>query len=79
MEAFLEGNEPELAESQDFRNDFVLTPDNATSFSSHLACKSGYGFTFEAPKEENGYSLQQRIEMNLIATDRILARQYLGI
>ena len=72
-------NESELAYVQELDKELVLTPDIANCFSEYIACKGAYGFTFEVPKEENGYSLKQRIEMNLIATDRVLARHYLDI
>jgi hypothetical protein len=47
---------------------FVNRHDGAASFFTEAP---GRGYT-------NGYSLAQRIEMNLIATDRILARHYMG-
>lgn len=72
-------NELELAENQVFLNEFLLISDMAETFSEYMACRGAYGILLEAPKEEHGYSLDQRIEMDLIATDRILAQHYLDL
>ena len=44
-----------------------------------IANMGASGFTFEAPGERTAYTLKQRVEMNLIATDRILGRHNSGI
>jgi hypothetical protein len=36
-------------------------------------------FVFEPPDKDKGYKLEQQIEMNLIATDRILAEYYMDM
>lgn len=53
--------------------------DKDYSFSEYMAFKGAQSFTFEAPMKRDGFFLAERIEMNLIATDRILARYFLGI
>ena len=48
-------------------------------FSEYLALRGAHSFTLEVPKQQHGYMLDERVEMNLIATDRLLARYYLNI
>ncbi len=45
-------------------------------FTEYMASKGAYSFLFETTEK---VGLEERINMNLIATDRILARHILGI
>jgi len=50
-----------------------------TTFSEFLANLGASSYAFEPPGNISPFNLAERIEMNLIATDRILSKHYLGI
>ena len=50
-----------------------------TTFSAYLAYLGAYSFLLESPEKGGGWDLCDRVEMNLISTDRILAKYFLDI